>query len=60
MRREALKDFLACLTERIVLDPHSLDCQIHYRIGIEGRNKVASPRGNLFEKIRLPFYRETA
>jgi DNA invertase Pin-like site-specific DNA recombinase len=45
MRREALKDFLACLTERIVLDPVSLDCQIHYRIGIEGRNKLASPRG---------------
>ena len=45
MQREALKDMLASLTEKIVLDPLTLQCQIHYRIGIEGRNKLASPRG---------------
>ena len=51
MRREALKDLLAALAEKIVLDPTNLDCQIHYRIGIDDRNKLASPRG--FE-LRLP------
>ena len=35
MRREALKDMLASLAEKIVLDPANLDCQIHYRIGID-------------------------
>ena len=51
MHREGLKDMLASLAEKIILDPANLECQIHYRIGIEGRNKVASPRG--FEP-RLP------
>ena len=51
MQPEALKDMLASLTEKIVLDATTLECQIHYRIGIEGRNRLASPRG--FEP-RLP------
>ena len=51
MEREALKDMLASLAEKVVLDPTSLECQIHYRIGIQGRNRLASPRG--FEP-RLP------
>ena len=45
MHREALKDLLGTLTEKILLDPDSLECRIHYRIGIENRNKMASPRG---------------
>jgi hypothetical protein len=44
MNREALKDMLASIVDRIELDPTDWTCQIHYRIGIEGRNKVASPR----------------
>jgi len=51
MQPEALKDMLAALTEKIVIDATTLECQIHYRIGIEGRNRLASPRG--FEP-RLP------
>src|SRR5689334_8279767 len=45
MDREGLKDMLSSLAKKIVLDPANLECQIHYRIGIEGRNKLASPRG---------------
>jgi hypothetical protein len=44
VRREALKDMLASPAENVVLDPATLDCQIHYRIGLDGRNKLASPR----------------
>jgi hypothetical protein len=44
MDREALKDMLGSLAEKVVLDPVGLSCRIHYRIGIEGRNKLASPR----------------
>jgi site-specific DNA recombinase len=51
MDREGLKDMLASLADKVVLDPANLACRIHYRIGIEGRNRVASPRG--FEP-RLP------
>jgi hypothetical protein len=45
MAREGLKDMLASLADKVVLDPANLECRIHYRIGIEGRNRVASPRG---------------
>jgi hypothetical protein len=45
MDHEALKDMLGSLAEKVVLDPVGLSCRIHYRIGIEGRNKLASPRG---------------
>ena len=44
MDREALKDFLSTLVERITLDPANHECQIHYRIGLDQRTKVASPR----------------
>ena len=37
MHREALTDMLASAAEKILLDPASLECQIHYRIGMEGR-----------------------
>ena len=42
--REAMKDFITPLVERITLDPASHECQINYRIGLDLRNKVASPR----------------
>ena len=45
MNREALKDLLSSVVDRMELDPSDWTCQIRYRIGIEGRNKVASPRG---------------
>ena len=31
--------------EKTVLEPEFLDCKIHYRIPVENRNKIASPRG---------------
>ncbi len=45
MEREGLKDLLRSLIEQITLDPRSHECQINYRIGVDLRNKVASPRG---------------
>ncbi len=45
LRRGSIKDFPGILTEKILLDPDSLECRIHYRIGIKNRNKMASPRG---------------
>ena len=45
MDREALKDLLSSGVDRMELDPGDWTCQIRYRIGIEGRNKVASPTG---------------
>ncbi len=52
MDREAMKDFITTLVERITLDPASHECQINYRIGLDLRNKVASPRG--FEPLSPP------
>ncbi|MBL1259963.1 MAG: hypothetical protein COB33_005465 [Thiotrichaceae bacterium] len=42
---EAMKDTLINMVEKIVLDPESLDCKIYYRIPVEDRNNMASPRG---------------
>ncbi len=42
--RERLKNFLGAMIERIDLDPQQLTCELHYRIPLNGRNKVASPR----------------
>jgi site-specific DNA recombinase len=42
--RENAKDLLRTLVEKIVLDPATLNCQIHYKISV--RNTVASPRGS--------------
>jgi len=39
MDREAMKDFITTLAERITLDPASHECQINYRIGRDLRNK---------------------
>jgi hypothetical protein len=44
---------LMAATERIEIDPDTLECSIHYRIGWEGRNKVASPRG----RAAIPAFR---
>jgi site-specific DNA recombinase len=52
MDREAMKDFITTLVERITLDPASHECQINYRIGLDLRNKMASPRG--FEPLSPP------
>lgn len=45
MDREAMKDFITTLVERITLDATSHECQINYRIGLNLRNKMVSPRG---------------
>ena len=45
LNREALKDFLYNLIGQITLDPATHECQIDYRIAVDLRNKVASPRG---------------
>ena len=50
--REALKDFLATVLERVDLDPEAMSCQLHYRITPPSRNRLASPRG--FEPRLLP------
>jgi hypothetical protein len=42
--REKLKDFLKLLIEKVFYDPETSACRIHYQIGIENRNRVASPR----------------
>lgn len=44
MRREALKDMLGNLLEQLELDPDTLACRLHYRIGVESWDKVVSPR----------------
>jgi hypothetical protein len=43
--REAMKDMLAGIVEKVVLDPQSFDCVINYRLGLERGIKGASPRG---------------
>lgn len=42
--REALKDFLGTMLDHIDLDPEAMSCQLHYRISVPRRNKLASPR----------------
>ena len=49
--RERLKDFLQAVLERVTADPDDETLQLHYRIPLQSRLKVASPRG--FEP-RLP------
>ena len=43
--REALKDFLAAVLERVDLQPDALTCQPHYRSSLPSRIKLASPPG---------------
>jgi site-specific DNA recombinase len=45
MDKEVLKDQIASIVEKIVLDPESLELKIHYKIPVESRNKMASPGG---------------
>lgn len=52
MRREALKDMLGNLLDQVELDPDTLACRLHYRIGVESWDKVASPRR--FELLSPP------
>jgi len=42
--REALKDFLSSILGRIVLDPATLTCRIHYQIQAKTGDLGASPR----------------
>lgn len=52
--RPHLKEALARMVDRIELDPATLACVIHYRIGAIGRDKVASPRvADLNPTLRL-------
>jgi site-specific DNA recombinase len=50
--REAMKDALAALIEVITLDPDTQHAEIQYKIDIEDRNSLASPRG--FEPLLPP------
>ncbi len=50
--REAMKDALAALIEVITLDPDTQHAGIQYKIDIEDRNSLASPRG--FEPLLPP------
>jgi site-specific DNA recombinase len=52
LSREAMKDFLANVIGRVILDPATHECQIDYRIGIDLGDKMASPRG--FEPLLPP------
>ena len=47
-----VKDFLPEIIERVALDPATLECRIHYRIAVQSRHKLASPRG--FEPLLPP------
>jgi hypothetical protein len=47
--KERWKESIRPLVEHIVLDPETLDCCIHYRIAVDDRPSMASPRG--FELI---------
>ena len=43
--REAMKDFLTAVLERVDLEPEAMTCQLYYRISVPSRNRLASPRG---------------
>ena len=50
--KERWKESIRPLVEHIVLDPETLDCCIHYRIAVDDRPSMASPRG--FEPLLPP------
>jgi hypothetical protein len=56
LSQEALKDFLANVIGQITLDPVTHECRIDYRIAVDLRNKVASPRG----RHLIPYVRTTS
>lgn len=39
------KQLIRSLVDKIILDPVDLECRIHYRIAVENRLRMASPRG---------------
>lgn len=41
--REQIKDWLAAILDRVELDPQRMSCELHYRIPLSQRNRVASP-----------------
>lgn len=45
MPQEAARSFLQSLISKIALNPITGECQIHYRLCVQDRNNVASPRG---------------
>ena len=45
LSKESLKEFLSNLIGQVTLDPVTHECRIDYRIAVDLRNKVASPRG---------------
>ena len=45
LSKESLKEFLPNLIGQVILNPATHECQIDYRIAVDLRNKVASPRG---------------
>ena len=45
MDKEVMKDQIASIVEKIVLDPESLELTIHYKIPVKTRNRMASPGG---------------
>jgi hypothetical protein len=52
LSREALKDLLCKLIGQITHDPATHECQIDYRIAVDPRNKMASPRaGHLIPRL---------
>ena len=57
---ESMKDTLMDMVDKIVLDPESLDCKVIYKIPVENRNKVASPRGDTRWPVFVVYQRNTA
>ena len=49
---ERWKETIRPLVDKIVLDPETLDCCIHYRFAVDDRLCMASPRG--FEPLLPP------
>ena len=54
LSKESLKDFLSNLIGQVILNPAIHECRIDYRIAVDLRNKVASPRGfDLIPQLRI-------
>ena len=45
--RPRLKGIISSAVDRVMLDPLTLDCRIHYRIPLERTLALASPRGSV-------------
>lgn len=44
--RQGLKEMIGKFVERVVLDPLSEECSVHYRFAVVDRTDLASPRGS--------------